>query len=139
MIFDKYFSIQYEYALDQAGVSDYANLFDLEKKFIGMDHGEVAALLFQRWKFPKQIVEIIRYHHWEEVPDSVNKKDLAILRISNIIVEQLNIGNNGNPVAEEFNQSDLDLFGMTEEDIENLKNKLLDVKDEIFDFYDIIK
>ncbi len=139
MVYDKYFSIQYEYALDQAEVSGVANLFDFEKKFVGLDHGEVAAMLFQRWKFPKEIVETIRYHHWKEIPEGVNIKDLAILRIANIIVEELDIGNNGNPVPDTYIKSDLELFDITDEDLEFFKTKLSEVKGEILDFYDIIE
>ena len=36
---------------------------DIEKKLFSIDHGEIGGLLLEKWKFPEDIVNAVRYHH----------------------------------------------------------------------------
>lgn len=35
----------------------------IEEKFMGTDHATIGGLIAERWKFPRVLVEAIRYHH----------------------------------------------------------------------------
>lgn len=38
-------------------------LYDAEKNIIGLTHSEVGALVAEKWRFPKELTSIIRFHH----------------------------------------------------------------------------
>jgi HD-like signal output (HDOD) protein len=48
----------------------------LEKFSFGMNHADIGALIAQKWNFPDELVEGIRYHH-DPLPASVKCKDVV--------------------------------------------------------------
>ena len=50
-----------------------------ERLFAGVNHGDVGALVAEKWNFPSVIINVIRYHHdVAEAPDAVKKLTLLI-------------------------------------------------------------
>lgn len=41
-----------------------------EREVIGVDHSLVGAMLIERWQFPKNLIDAIRYHHAQNMPGS---------------------------------------------------------------------
>lgn len=64
-----------------AGLLDPAN----ERAVFGMDHGEVGAMLLERWKFPVTICEPIARHHGGGPPADA---DTALLRVADALARK---------------------------------------------------
>jgi putative nucleotidyltransferase with HDIG domain len=53
---------------------------DIENDIFGMSHAEVGAILAENWKFPKAIINGIRYHHTPEQA----KEDIELVSIIHV-------------------------------------------------------
>ena len=50
--------------------------FDIaERRILGIDHTEVGALLLEKWSIPKEIVDVVRWHHQ---PDRLEKDKTVV-------------------------------------------------------------
>jgi len=67
------------------------NLFEQEKKILGVDHGEVGAHLLKHWKLPDNIINIVRYHHHPEDFNSGSKLDfwIRLVHMGNLLAHTL--------------------------------------------------
>jgi putative nucleotidyltransferase with HDIG domain len=80
LVLDKFFPEEFKSCMEAAetrGIPGY----EAEKEIIGMDHGEVGALLLEKWQFPDVIIEPVRQHHAGESSALLSREDLAIVRI----------------------------------------------------------
>jgi putative nucleotidyltransferase with HDIG domain len=67
------------------------NFFDAEMRAFGFSHAHVGALLAQRWNFPAQLVEVVRFHH--EPSEAPEYSQLAhIVNLSNSVIVRMGIG-----------------------------------------------
>jgi putative nucleotidyltransferase with HDIG domain len=60
-----------------------ANIF--EKLVAGVNHGEVGALIAEKWNFPDIIVSVIRHHHEPDLAPEDNKKLTSLVYLSDMI------------------------------------------------------
>jgi putative nucleotidyltransferase with HDIG domain len=69
------------------------------RKIIGVDHATVGAMLLEKWQFPNQLIEAVRYQYGPELQDT----DLgACVFAANQISKKLGLGFAGNTYVEEF-------------------------------------
>lgn len=61
-----------------------ADLF--EKLVAGVNHGEVGALIAEKWNFPPVIVNVIRHHHEPEEAPEENKKLTSLIYLADLLV-----------------------------------------------------
>jgi len=75
-----------------------------EKKWFGLNHQEVGAILGKKWNFPESLVQVIGNHH---TPDKVDKYELLVssVHIADIICHGLSIGFSGNNYVTNFSPS----------------------------------
>lgn len=52
-----------------------------ERRILGIDHAEVGAILLERWKLPRSIVEAVRKHH---NPDEVTGEDYFLVALVHV-------------------------------------------------------
>ena len=64
---------------------------EAEKKFIEIDHAEIGGLIAQRWNFPPQIVECIRFHHNPDAAADVTPA-IDIVHIADALCLMADIG-----------------------------------------------
>lgn len=69
------------------------------RKIIGVDHATVGAMLVEKWQFPTQLTEAIRYQHGPELRDT---SLCACVFAANQISKQLELGFAGNTHVEEL-------------------------------------
>ncbi|MDD5336101.1 MAG: HDOD domain-containing protein [Rhodoferax sp.] len=69
------------------------------REVIGVDHAEVAAMLAERWRFPADLIEAIRFQSGPELAD---KPMIACVFAANQISKKLKFGFGGNPWVEEL-------------------------------------
>ncbi|MBF0427264.1 MAG: HDOD domain-containing protein, partial [Magnetococcales bacterium] len=86
---------EFQKALADARIEG-CSLHHAEKKWIGVDHTEVVALLGEKWHLPPGLVLAMRHHHSPEsdAPDSIV---LHCVRTANQIVKRLQFGDAGSP------------------------------------------
>jgi putative nucleotidyltransferase with HDIG domain len=73
-----------------------------EKELLGLDHGQIGALLAENWQLPRSISEVIQYHH-DLSRAEINKPLVALVSFADILCRILNAGDGGNYAAPAFN------------------------------------
>ncbi|MCL1967072.1 MAG: HDOD domain-containing protein [Fibromonadales bacterium] len=73
-----------------------------EKELMGLDHGQIGALLAENWQLPRSISEVIQYHH-DLSRAEINKPLVALVSFADILCRILNAGDGGNYAPPVFN------------------------------------
>jgi putative nucleotidyltransferase with HDIG domain len=84
------------------------------RKIIGVDHSTVGAMLVERWQFPSQLVEAIRYQYGPELRDTSLS---ACVFAANQISKKLELGFAGNTYVEAFPASVEQRLGASLDDL----------------------
>lgn len=82
-----------------------------EKLVNGVNHGEIGALIAEKWNFPESIVTVIRHHHEPELVTGENKKLTELVHLADLLTHYQN-------EEVEFYQFDQDIlknFGIKDE------------------------
>jgi putative nucleotidyltransferase with HDIG domain len=67
---------------------------DVERDVLGLDHGEIAAWLVEKWNFPTCLAEPIMYHHTPALAHRA-REATAIVHVANTLVRGLGYGSGG--------------------------------------------
>jgi hypothetical protein len=81
------------------------------------------------------ICNAIAVHHLSEIPEGMYAKDVVMLRIADVLPQELGLGEGGNPMSPKIHDTDLMFLEMDEKQLEDIKSYLFDLKDEIYDLY----
>jgi len=71
-------------------------LHDAEKARLGCDHAQVAGELLSAWKFPRELIEPVRWHHDPKKCDAAHRPHAIILQTADWICNVHGLGNAGN-------------------------------------------
>jgi putative nucleotidyltransferase with HDIG domain len=84
----------------------------LEHELLGIDHGDIAAWLMERWRFPPVLAEPIVFHH---APGRavVARDETAIVHVANVLVRALGYGSGGDPMIGSIDPSAWAHLGLT--------------------------
>jgi len=74
-----------------------AELTDIERNILGMDHAELGALYLQKQRLPDIFVQVAQFHHNPAVARS-HTKTVAAVQVADLMVRHTNIGDSGNHV-----------------------------------------
>jgi HD-like signal output (HDOD) protein len=102
-----------------------------KRELIGLDHGEIGALLLEKWQFPELIIEPVREHHAGESPGKVNRMDLALVRIMDSLTCHIGFTTDQEPAPLPIYGSDLKVLGMDKETLALTKASLESSREEI--------
>jgi putative nucleotidyltransferase with HDIG domain len=139
IILDQFFHELFEDVLKHANGEKPKSLHIVEKELIGLNHNEVGAMLLKRWRFPAEIINPIEYMHNKNRPQDVNIYDIALLRITNSIAQQIEFGKEGNSKPNDIDKSDLDILSIGDLELTEIKNFLKEKTDDIKDFFTTLK
>ena len=92
MVMFKYFPQQVGVMLSAASDGQ-ACLYDAEKAVMGFRHTDIAADLFEKWKFPVALSQNVVYHHRPSAANDPAKA--AVIHLSDIIAHSLGEGKSG--------------------------------------------
>lgn len=92
MVMFKYFPRQVGTMLAAAADGD-ACLYDVEKRIMGFRHTDVAADLFEKWKFPVALSQNVVFHH--RPTSAQDPARAAIIHLADIIAHALGEGKSG--------------------------------------------
>lgn len=139
IVLDQFFTEEYQQALEESGCLESISVCAVEEKYFGMDHGEVGSILLKRWNFPVSICRLVAMDHKTEVPDDMNAADVSILHMADILSKEAGMGVSESIASSGIEASDLEVLGMSDKDIDALRDFLDGAKDGIFEFYNSIK
>ncbi len=128
----------YQEALQKAQQQEDLPLYMAEREIIGMDHGEVGAMLLKRWKFPPQVIQPIMAHHPHGDAVEANPRDVTMLRLANQLPQLVGLGRDGNAAPPQVRPEDLELLGMGQADLDGLREFTLASQESIQSFFDAI-
>jgi len=74
------------------------HLFEMEKRYLGMDHAQTGAFLLERWSFPREIIDIIHDHHLPLAQQSTNAVQAVIL--ADFLAREIGLGASGNVILD---------------------------------------
>ncbi len=93
----------------------------LERLIAGVNHGEIGALIAEKWNFPSTISDVIRYHHDPECAPNEIRKLSTIVYFADLLAHF----SEGSVDCSQFDFSVLQMFNLeTKEDLMALNNKL---------------
>lgn len=135
IILNHFFSELFQKALEEARSQADTGLYMAERRVIGLDHGEVGAMLLARWRLPTAITNPIDVHHQTEIPEGTRPDDVAMLRIADALAQELELGETGNPVSPKLPEAEIEVLEVTEKELEDMKAHLHSIEDGIHAFF----
>jgi HD-like signal output (HDOD) protein len=71
-------------------------LFEAERRILGCDHAEVAGELLSTWRFPRELIEPVRWHHDPRRCDPAHRPHAVVLQTADWICNVYKLGHSGN-------------------------------------------
>ncbi len=114
-ILDRYVSSSFEKIIHLVKKKEYS-FMEAEKKVLGIDHGELGAMIATQWKFSPKMINIIRHHHLSD-KSRQKDRDVAIVYISDCICMMMGIGIGEDGLAYRFHDAVIQNLNITHGDI----------------------
>ena len=125
LVLNRTFPDEFKACLDESGRRGMA-VFELEREIMGMDHGEIGAILLEKWQFPEIIIQPVRYHHTRETGNAASKIDLAMIRVLDILCHKLGVRAEPLEVEVPLYKNDLELLGLDRKTLLEFTEELKD-------------
>lgn len=110
IILDRYFGDYYK-AVFETIASEEVAIAQAETEILGVNHAAVGGQLAEEWKFPKNYLNAIAYHH--DVRNAPRYQRLVcIIHLADIICRELEYGNGGDDLKPEPDENALDRFSL---------------------------
>ncbi|WP_237671771.1 HDOD domain-containing protein [Syntrophus gentianae] len=105
-------------ATDQKGML----IFNAEKAHFSETHAAVGLWLAEKWKFPKNLTDVIAYHHKPQLAKNA-PVDTAIVHLADILVRTMGFGYAGDAFVPAVSPASFEQLNLSEEEIrEVLRN-----------------
>jgi putative nucleotidyltransferase with HDIG domain len=98
---------------------------EAEKEVLGIDHAELSGLITEKWNFPKEIVQAIRYHH-TPLSATSQKEEVYLIYLSDLIAILTGIGGGVDGLSYAGFKQIMQYFHLDEKDIERFMAQLGD-------------
>jgi len=131
----EFFRETFVQALEEAQRPETALLHVAERGLFGFDHGEVGAMLLTRWKIPPVISGPIGVHHESGFPEEMDEVDVALLRVSDALCQNLGLGEGGSLTPLDVRDQDVRVLRVGEEVLEEVKEHLEKSREAIEGFF----
>ena len=92
---------------------------EAERRVLGFDHAELGALVTQRWNFPPELVEAIRFHH-EPAKATLRPRLCAVVHLADAVCVMLGVGLGVDGLAYQVDGHALGVLGYDRERLERL-------------------
>jgi HD-like signal output (HDOD) protein len=92
LVIFKYFPQQAAFMLSERSTGE-GSLYDREKAVMGFRHTDIAADLFEKWKFPVTLIQNVVFHHRPSAAQDPAKA--AVIHLSDMIAHSLGEGKSG--------------------------------------------
>jgi putative nucleotidyltransferase with HDIG domain len=113
---------EYEETIKEAAAEE-CLIYDAEKAFFTETHTAVGMWLAEKWNFPRNLVEVISYHHTPQL-SRLAVKETAIVHLADTLVRARGIGFAGDNFVPPLNNAAFDSLGLTNDDIRDVLVKI---------------
>lgn len=137
VIFAIYFPHEYQLVLKEAKEAQ-IELWDMEKQILSMDHATLSGLLMERWHFPDDLTLPSRFHHHPDKCPAGYQKNALIIKLSDCLCRQADLGYSGNPVIPKSGRL-RDYFGLSKAETESYVEELKTERPKIEAFFEIAR
>lgn len=95
-----------------------------EREVLGIDHGEIGAILLEKWAFPEELVHAVRWHH---EPDRSDRRHPVtdIVHAANVLCTMIGIGMGRDGLQHEISPATTHRLGLRPQLIETMASKAL--------------
>ena len=118
------FQKEYEAAMSEAQAKG-ISIFDAEKIQFNATHANVGSWLAEKWRFPRNLIEVIEYHHRPSLSKNA-PLETAIVHLADILVRARGYGFAGENFVPEVNPAAFELLKLSEADIKDVLKELED-------------
>jgi putative nucleotidyltransferase with HDIG domain len=122
---------EYEITMEIAAEAK-ITIFEAEKKVFSHGHAEVAKWLTEKWRFPRNLVEVIANHHRPAL-SKIAPLETAIIHVADIIVRARGIGFAGDHYVPDLNTEAFDLLSLSDADIKDILLRIEDAAEAIYE------
>jgi putative nucleotidyltransferase with HDIG domain len=112
----------YQRLIDRAEVEE-AVIGDLEEGFFSVTHPNVATWLMQKWSFPKNLMEIIGYHHKPHLSKTVPMQTM-IVHFADIMVRARGYGFAGDAFIPPVHPVAWEKLGLSDDEINSTLDEM---------------
>ena len=92
-----------------------------EREVFEIDHTAVGAILGEKWRMPRELIEVVRYHHHPlRAETEVGRSLASLIHLADLIAHRKKVGASGNPVP----TPDEDLMSELSVDLDDLIEQL---------------
>ncbi|RLB93223.1 MAG: HDOD domain-containing protein [Deltaproteobacteria bacterium] len=120
------FPEEYEKVMNEINMED-ITISEAEKNHFAETHAGVGSWLAEKWRFPLNLVESIKYHHKPHLSKNA-PLETAIVHLSDILVRAMGLGFAGDPFVPALNPTVFEYLDLNENDIKEILGEVEDSK-----------
>ncbi len=118
------FSKEYEAAMKEAEEKK-ISIYDAEKNQFNATHADVGGWLAEKWRFPRNLIEVIEFHHRPALAKNA-PMETAIVHMADLLVRARGFGFAGEHFVPEVNAVAYDLLKLSDQDIKDILREMED-------------
>ncbi len=118
------FAKEYENAMKEAQEKKIA-IFDAEKIEFNATHADVGGWLAEKWRFPRNLIEVIEFHHRPTLAKNA-PLETAIVHMADLLVRARGFGFAGENFVPEVNPAAFELLRLSDQDIKDVLREMED-------------
>jgi len=115
---------EYQAAMNEAQ-EKHISIFDAEKNQFNATHANVGSWLAEKWRFPRNLIDVIEYHHRPALSKNA-PLETAVVHMADLLVRARGFGFAGEIFVPEVNTIAYELLKLTESDIKDVLRELED-------------
>lgn len=118
------FAKEYEAAMSEAQEKRIP-IFEAEKSQFSATHADVGSWLAEKWRFPRNLVEVIEFHHRPALAKNA-PMEAAIVHMADLLVRARGFGFAGENFVPEVNPMAFELLRLSDKDIKDVLQEMED-------------
>lgn len=115
---------EYENAMKEAQERS-LSIFDAETIQFGATHADVGGWLAEKWRFPRNLIEVIEFHHRPTLAKNA-PLETAIVHMADMLVRARGFGFAGEAFVPDLNPVAFELLKLSDEDIKDVLREMED-------------
>ncbi len=121
------FPKEYETAMNEAQAKG-ISIYEAERIQFNATHANVGSWLAEKWRFPKNLIEVIEFHHRPTLSKNA-PMETAIVHFADMLVRARAFGFAGENMVPEINPVAYEMLKLSETDIKDVLNEMEDNMD----------
>ncbi len=115
---------EYKETMNKAKLNNFTIVEAEGDQFVA-DHAEVGAWLAEKWLFPRNLIEVIKYHHIPQVSKNASI-ETAIVHSADVFMRAKGVGFAGDPFVPELDPVAFEMLKLSETDIKEILEEMED-------------